>query len=138
MARACPNSNGTSVGKLSKFNLLRGRCTLLLSLFRFSRHYALLTMYIYMYMYACMCIYNNISVSCECFSAWLLPCLVKLNAGRVVTGILRGFDPYMNIVLDDTVEEKSNSQKIDIGMVVCACAFTPTYMYMYIHRVLPR
>lgn len=43
---------------------------------------------------------------------------VKLNGGRVVTGVLRGFDPYMNIVMDDTVEERSTSQKINIGMVV--------------------
>ena len=44
--------------------------------------------------------------------------LVKLNGGRVITGVLRGFDPYMNIVMDDTVEERSNSLKINIGMVV--------------------
>lgn len=43
---------------------------------------------------------------------------VKLNGGRVVTGVLRGFDPYMNIVMDDTVEEKSSTQKLNIGMVV--------------------
>lgn len=43
---------------------------------------------------------------------------VKLNGGRVVSGVLRGFDPYMNIVMDDTVEERSHSQKINIGMVV--------------------
>lgn len=35
-----------------------------------------------------------------------------------MSGVLRGFDPYMNIVMDDTVEERSNSQKINIGMVV--------------------
>lgn len=43
---------------------------------------------------------------------------VKLNGGRVISGVLRGFDPYMNIVMDDTVEERSHSQKINIGMVV--------------------
>jgi small nuclear ribonucleoprotein G len=42
---------------------------------------------------------------------------LKLNAGRVVTGVLRGFDPYMNIVLDDSVEEKKD-KKNKIGMVV--------------------
>ena len=42
---------------------------------------------------------------------------LKLNAGRVVTGILRGFDPYMNIVLDDAVEE-TKERKNSVGMVV--------------------
>ena len=40
---------------------------------------------------------------------------VKLNANRHVTGVLRGFDQFMNIVLDNTIDEKS---KVDIGMVV--------------------
>ncbi len=40
---------------------------------------------------------------------------VALNANRQVTGVLRGFDQFMNIVLDNTVDEKSHT---DIGMVV--------------------
>lgn len=44
--------------------------------------------------------------------------LVKLNGSRCVTGILRGFDPYMNLVLDECVEERSATQKYKIGMVV--------------------
>ncbi|KIZ02206.1 putative small nuclear ribonucleoprotein G [Monoraphidium neglectum] len=40
---------------------------------------------------------------------------IKLNANRHVTGTLRGFDPFMNIVLDNTVDMKA---KQDIGMVV--------------------
>jgi small nuclear ribonucleoprotein (snRNP)-like protein len=47
---------------------------------------------------------------------------LKLNAGRVVTGVLRGFDPYMNIVLDDSVEEKKD-KKNKIGMVVSAYSY---------------
>jgi small nuclear ribonucleoprotein G len=42
-------------------------------------------------------------------------CAVKLNANRHVTGVLRGFDQFLNIVLDGTVDEKSNQE---IGMVV--------------------
>jgi|EP00775_Hariotina_reticulata_P005956 small nuclear ribonucleoprotein G len=40
---------------------------------------------------------------------------VTLNANRHVTGTLRGFDQFMNVVLDQTVDMKS---KTDIGMVV--------------------
>lgn len=40
---------------------------------------------------------------------------IALNGNRHVTGILRGFDQFMNLVLDNTVDEK---MKTDIGMVV--------------------
>ncbi len=42
---------------------------------------------------------------------------VTLNSNRQVSGVLRGFDQFMNIVLDATVDEK---MKTDIGMVVSA------------------
>ena len=44
--------------------------------------------------------------------------LVKINGGRHVTGVLRGFDPFMNLVLDEAVEEVSAQEKHNIGMVV--------------------
>jgi len=43
---------------------------------------------------------------------------VQLNGSRKVTGVLRGYDPFMNIVLDDTVEEVSASERRNVGMVV--------------------
>lgn len=43
---------------------------------------------------------------------------IQLNGSRKVTGILRGFDPFMNLVLDETVEEVSATEKHNIGMVV--------------------
>lgn len=43
---------------------------------------------------------------------------LKLNGGRTVTGILRGFDPFMNVVIDDTVEECKDGSRNNIGMVV--------------------
>lgn len=43
---------------------------------------------------------------------------IKLNAGRAVTGVLRGFDPFMNLVLDESVEECKDGQRNNIGMVV--------------------
>ena len=45
---------------------------------------------------------------------------VKLNANRNVTGNLRGFDQFMNIVLDNTVEEVSETERNDMGLVVRA------------------
>eukprot|EP01010_Urceolus_cornutus_P001619 NODE_2177_length_617_cov_206.095070_g1717_i0.p1 GENE.NODE_2177_length_617_cov_206.095070_g1717_i0~~NODE_2177_length_617_cov_206.095070_g1717_i0.p1 ORF type:complete len:91 (-),score=19.40 NODE_2177_length_617_cov_206.095070_g1717_i0:63-335(-) len=43
---------------------------------------------------------------------------LKLNANRSVCGVLRGFDQFMNIVLDETVEESSQGDKSELGMVV--------------------
>lgn len=43
---------------------------------------------------------------------------LKLNAGRTVSGILRGFDPFMNVVIDDSIEECRDGTKNNIGMVV--------------------
>ncbi|KDP43131.1 hypothetical protein JCGZ_26664 [Jatropha curcas] len=41
----------------------------------------------------------------------------KLNANRMVVGTLRGFDQFMNLVVDNTVEVNGD-EKNDIGMVV--------------------
>lgn len=43
---------------------------------------------------------------------------IKLNGGRHVTGVLRGFDPFMNIVLDEAVEGVSSNEQNNVGMVV--------------------
>lgn len=43
---------------------------------------------------------------------------LKLNGGRQVVGILRGFDPFMNLVVDETIEECKDGSKNSIGMVV--------------------
>ncbi|KAL0837936.1 hypothetical protein Bca101_089826 [Brassica carinata] len=43
--------------------------------------------------------------------------IVKLNANRMVVGTLRGFDQFMNLVVDNTVEVNGDD-KTDIGMVV--------------------
>lgn len=48
----------------------------------------------------------------------LLSFLVKLNGGRHVQGILRGFDPFMNLVVDDCLEMAPGGQQNNIGMVV--------------------
>jgi len=43
---------------------------------------------------------------------------LKLNGSRRVQGILRGFDPFMNVVLDQAVEVGANNETKEIGMVV--------------------
>ncbi|CAG9805128.1 small nuclear ribonucleoprotein G [Chironomus tepperi] len=43
---------------------------------------------------------------------------LKLNGGRCVQGILRGFDPFMNVVMDEGQEVTKDGKKSDIGMVV--------------------
>lgn len=40
---------------------------------------------------------------------------VTLNGNRAVSGVLRGFDQFMNLVLDGAVDEKTRE---DMGMVV--------------------
>lgn len=35
--------------------------------------------------------------------------LLQLNANRRVSGVLRGFDPFMNIVLDEAVDEQTST-----------------------------
>ena len=39
-----------------------------------------------------------------------------------MSGVLRGFDPFMNLVIDESVEETKVGEKRSIGMVV---SFTP-------------
>jgi len=43
---------------------------------------------------------------------------LKLNGGRQVEGTLRGFDPFMNLVVDATVEVRKTGERNNIGMVV--------------------
>lgn len=42
---------------------------------------------------------------------------LQLNKGRKVTGVLRGYDQFMNIVLDGAIEEIGSTTN-NIGMVV--------------------
>jgi hypothetical protein len=60
------------------------------------------------------------------YPPFILP--VKLNANRVVIGTLRGFDQFMNLVVDNTVEVNGN-EKNGIGMVVSNYLFLgPSYL----------
>lgn len=42
---------------------------------------------------------------------------VQLNGARKVIGVLRGYDVFLNIVLDEAVEEKANGERQRLGMV---------------------
>jgi len=43
---------------------------------------------------------------------------IKLNGNRRISGILRGFDQFMNLVIDNAIEEVSSEERNEIGMVV--------------------
>lgn len=43
---------------------------------------------------------------------------VHLQGGRKVSGVLRGFDIFLNLVLDEAVEETTPAQKHNLGNVV--------------------
>ncbi|KAK9446974.1 uncharacterized protein V1518DRAFT_422606 [Limtongia smithiae] len=43
---------------------------------------------------------------------------VQLNGSRKVIGILRGYDVFLNLVLDDAVEEKAAGERVRIGTIV--------------------
>ena len=43
---------------------------------------------------------------------------IQLNGSRKILGVLRGYDVFLNIVLDDAVEEKAGGEKVRLGMCV--------------------
>lgn len=44
--------------------------------------------------------------------------MLQLNSNRRVSGVLRGFDPFMNIVLDEAIEERSPEARLPVGLAV--------------------
>lgn len=44
--------------------------------------------------------------------------MMNLNGRRKVCGVLRGFDPFMNVVLDEAIDESNQQARKPIGMVV--------------------
>ena len=44
--------------------------------------------------------------------------VAKLNGGRLVEGVLRGFDPFLNLVVDEGIEIRKNEEQVQIGVVV--------------------
>ena len=41
--------------------------------------------------------------------------LVQINSGRNLIGILQGYDPFMNLVIADSVERLRNGQTRPVG-----------------------
>jgi len=57
---------------------------------------------------------------------------VKLNGNRKVMGVMRGFDQFMNIVLDETIEDAGPERQTPLGMVVSDFMFvciTPSFSF---------
>jgi len=58
-------------------------------------------------------------VSLACLLILYIPFLVSLNGKRKVLGILRGYDQFLNLVLEETVEiDSATNQSKEIGTVV--------------------
>ena len=36
---------------------------------------------------------------------------IQMNGGRNLSGTLRGYDPFMNLVIDECVEKKKNGER---------------------------
>lgn len=49
---------------------------------------------------------------------------LKINGSRNVIGVLRGFDPFMNLVIDEAVERTKTGEENSIGMIVSESRYT--------------
>ncbi|VFV19538.1 small nuclear ribonucleoprotein g [Lynx pardinus] len=103
----------------ASFTAVQGFCY-----FKFHCFYCpILTNYIdctYFCAYLCLNFFNHLyNFTPFCFFRFMDKKLsLKLNGGRHVQGILRGFDPFMNLVIDECVEMATSGQQNNIGMVV--------------------
>jgi small nuclear ribonucleoprotein G len=43
---------------------------------------------------------------------------LRLNANRHIAGVLKGYDQFLNIVLDNAIEIKSKDEKRELGTIV--------------------
>lgn len=63
---------------------------------------------------------------------------VHLQGGRKVSGTLRGYDLFLNLVLDDALEETTPAQKHPIGTVVrrVYCSDPDMQLHISSHQVI--
>jgi len=61
---------------------------------------------------------------------------IHLQGGRKVSGTLRGYDLFLNLVIDDTIEETIPAQKHSIGSVVCHHFYRQSHWLLtyYLHQ----
>jgi small nuclear ribonucleoprotein (snRNP)-like protein len=59
---------------------------------------------------------------------------VHLQGGRKVSGTLRGYDLFLNLVIDDALEESTPAQKHPIGTVVCSWVMFTTPIESHLYR----
>lgn len=61
---------------------------------------------------------------------------VHLQGGRKVSGTLRGYDLFLNLVIDDALEETTPAQKHPIGTVVSTFSFYNLGIYLRALQVI--
>lgn len=61
---------------------------------------------------------------------------VNLQGGRKVSGTLRGYDLFLNLVIDDAQEESTPGQKHPIGTVVSEGLPPCRYVYLMSLQVI--
>ena len=49
---------------------------------------------------------------------------LHVQGGRSVSGVLRGFDIFLNLVLDQATEEQGGGQKRPCGMIVSLAPYS--------------
>jgi small nuclear ribonucleoprotein G len=60
----------------------------------------------------------EIFISCVHQTCLLVPTAVSLNGNRTLEGVLRGYDQFMNVVLDECVESAADGTTRKLGMSV--------------------
>ena len=59
---------------------------------------------------------------------------IQVNCNRKITGIMRGFDAFMNIVLDETMEE-CKTGNLPMGTIVHFLIIF-NYSYLFFNAIL--
>ncbi|ODV92376.1 hypothetical protein CANCADRAFT_21266, partial [Tortispora caseinolytica NRRL Y-17796] len=44
--------------------------------------------------------------------------IIQLNSEREIIGVLKGYDVFLNLVLDEVVESKKDGERISVGTAI--------------------